>query len=94
MKYSRDILLGTVIFLFIIAFTNLTYADQKDFWVDIPSYLDKIRSQFEVAVKKHQKDKSMPLYIEKVHVEMTDDQSADYSWRGYHYWARRMGFGL
>ena len=30
----------------------------------------------------------------KLHVDMTDDQIADYSWRGYHYWARRMGFGL
>jgi len=27
-------------------------------------------------------------------INMTDDQIADYSWRGYHYWARRMGFGL
>ena len=30
----------------------------------------------------------------KLHVDMTDDEIADYSWRGYHYWARRMGFGL
>ena len=30
----------------------------------------------------------------KLRVTMSDDQIADYSWRGYHYWARRMGFGL
>ena len=30
----------------------------------------------------------------KLHVDMTDDEISDYSWRGYHYWARRMGFGL
>ena len=30
----------------------------------------------------------------KLRVNMTDDEIADYSWRGYHYWARRMGFGL
>ena len=30
----------------------------------------------------------------KLHVDMSDDEIADYSWRGYHYWARRMGFGL
>lgn len=30
----------------------------------------------------------------KLHVDMTDDEIADYSWRGYHYWARRMGFGI
>ena len=30
----------------------------------------------------------------KLRVTMSDDEIADYSWRGYHYWARRMGFGL
>ena len=67
--YLKNLIIVFLIFCSFIIITPSTFAAEKTLKLDIKTYLNNIRQEFKELSESKEKDE-LPLYIEKVHIEL------------------------